>query len=267
MKRFLTDLVLGFLVLAAGAVLVGCAEKEATVRERAQYQEASRLYLAGRYAQSAQRSREVAVGSLNGDLRARASLLEGRSYLAMRHFLQAEGAFRRGLAGTFIRDEIRAGLLLGLADSLYGQERYIEAATQYLKGLNKYEGLIPADEATYKLAVASWRAGRWQEAREYFTRLLARYPESPRIREAKRWLASSEQAFSVQCGAFATKAFAQRLVEELKTKGFEPALVPITTSDGRKLTAVRVGSYRTWGEAARVRTRVQEAGFEARVVP
>jgi hypothetical protein len=50
------------------------------------------LALAGRYGQAATRLGQAATESTDGQLRARASLLEGRSYLALGQFYQAEEA-------------------------------------------------------------------------------------------------------------------------------------------------------------------------------
>ena len=248
-------------------VVAGCVSEEARVRSSALYEEGARYYLAGQYSQGAGRLSQAASATDDAALRARASLLEGRCHLGLRRFHQAEPAFRRGLAAGGAPEGVGAGLELGLADSLYGQERYREAADQYRQVLRRHPHLIPADEATFKLALACQRDGRWEEARRQFAHLAVAFPQSPRTDAARRYAQSRDSGFAVQCGAFSSMTSADRLVGEIRGKGFSPRTVPITTSDGASLTAVRVGNFHTWAEAAKVRSRLQAAGFDARIVP
>lgn len=256
-----------WLVLVVGLAVAGCTPSGGEVRWGADYEEGLRAYLEGRYAQGARRLSRVAAQTADPALRARASLLEGRCRLALKEFHQAEVCFRRGLQVGSLPREVRAGLELGLADSLYGQERYAEAAEGYCRLLRRYADAVPADEAAFKLALALQRSGRWAEARREFARLASRYPQSPRAATARRLSLSTEEGFSVQCGAFRSAGSARRVAEELHSKGFEARLVPIKSASGENLTAVRVGRCRTWAEAAALRTRLQAAGFEARIVP
>lgn len=253
--------------LACSSLLApGCVTEQQTARSSRLFEEGSRYYLAQQYAQAASRLGQAAVGAEDPDLRARARLLEGRSYLALRQFHQAEAAFRRGLLERGLLKDLRAGLALGLADSLYGQERYPEAAQRYRELIRSFADLIPADEALFKLGLACQRAGVWEEAARHFARLTYEYPRSPRVEAARRYAGMTRGSFSVQCGAFSSTPSAQRLASELRAKGFRPRLASITGSDGMSLTVVRVGGYSTWAEATRLRARVQAAGFEARIV-
>ncbi len=254
-------------LVSFGLVAAGCVSQDLALHSSALYEEGARYYLAGQYSQGASRLSRAALESEDPRLRARASLLEGRCHLAMRQFHQAGAAFRRGLKAGSGPKEVRAGLELGLADSLYGQERYREAADQYHRVLRHPPDLIPADEATFKLALAGRRAGLWEEARRQFARLASRFPRSPRADAARRYAAETARGFSVQCGAFSSADAARRLAGQLRGKGFTPRVVPITTAAGHALTAVRVGSFPAWAEAAQVRSRLQATGFDARIVP
>lgn len=255
------------MVLCLAFLLSGCVPEEATIRSSALYEEGVRHYLAGEYAQGAGGLSRAAVEAEDPAVRAKAGLLKGRCHLAMRQFHQAEAAFRRGLEAGSASKEVRAGLELGLADSLYGQERYPEAADSYHGLLRRFSGLVPADEATFKLAIAYQRSGLWEEARRHFARVASEFPESPRAEAARRYAERRSSGFAVQCGAFGSTEAASRLAGELRKKGFAPRSVPVTTTDGRRLTAVQVGSFRTWTEAVELRSRLQAAGFEARIVP
>jgi tetratricopeptide (TPR) repeat protein len=176
-------------------------------------------------------------------------------------------AFRRGLTVGFLPQEVQAGLEFGLADSLFGEERYRKAAEEYQHVLRYFSDFIMADEAGFKMAVACQRAGLWEEARQQFAFVAGRFPGSPRAETARRYQQMSFQGFTVQCGAFNAADSAQRLAASLRQKGFSPRLVAATGTDGRSFTAVQVGSFRTWAEAVRLRTQLQGAGFEARILP
>jgi tetratricopeptide (TPR) repeat protein len=246
---------------------VGCAPQSGVLQTSALYEEGMRQFLAGRYGQAATRLGRAATESTDAQLRARASLLEGRSYLALGQFSQAEVAFRRGLTVGFLPKEVEGGLEFGLADSLFGQERYREAAERYQHVLRYFSDFIMADEAGFKMAVACQRAGLWEEARQQFAFVAGRFPQSPRAEAARRYQQAGLQGFTVQCGAFSSADSAQRLAANLRQRGFSPRLVAATAADGRSFTAVQVGSFRTWAEAVRLRTRLQGAGFETRILP
>jgi len=248
-------------------VCAGCARESGLLQTSALYEEGMRHFLAGRYRPAASRLGRAATESADAQLRARASLLEGRSYLALGQFHQAEAAFRRGLTVGFLPKEVEAGLEFGLADSLYGQERYREAAESYQRVLSHSADFILADEAAYRMALACQRAGLWAEAREQFAFVAGRFPRSPRAAAARRYQQAGFQGFTVQCGAFSAADAARQLAAKLRQKGFTPRLVPGTTPDGRTVTAVQAGSFRTWAEAVRLRTRLQGAGFEAVILP
>ena len=248
-------------------VTVGCVSEEARLRSNELYEEGVRYYLAGQYDQGAGRLSQAASATDDSALRARASLFEGRCYLGLAQFHQAEQAFRRGLSAGGAPAEAKAGLEVGLADSLYGEERYREAADQYRRALQKHRDLVPADEATFKLALAYQRDGLWEAARREFAQLALHFPQSPRAEAAREYARSESRAFAVQCGAFSSAASADRLAGELRAQGFTPRTVPVTTPDGRTLSAVRVGKFRTWAEAVPMRSRLRAAGFEARITP
>jgi TolA-binding protein len=245
----------------------GCAPQSGVLQTSALYEEGMSQFLAGRYGQAANRLGRAATESADGQLRARASLLEGRSCLALGQFHQAEAAFRRGLTVGFLPKEVQAGLEFGLADSLYGQERYREAEERYQHVLRYSSDFIMADEAAFKMAVACQRAGLWEEARRQFAFVAGRFPRSPRAEAARRYQQAGFQGFTVQCGAFSSADAAQRLAASLRQKGFSPRLAAATGPAGGSLTAVQVGSFRTWADAVRLRTQLQRAGFEARILP
>jgi cell division protein FtsN len=68
---------------------------------------------------------------------------------------------------------------------------------------------------------------------------------------------SGVSTFSVQVGAFRTRAQADGIQRELRESGFEAYVTTLGTPDGHTRYRVRVGSYRTRGEADRAAERVR----------
>jgi cell division protein FtsN len=66
--------------------------------------------------------------------------------------------------------------------------------------------------------------------------------------------------YTVQLGAFSTRARALRLMERARRAGFEPRLV---TVPGSTLLRVRVGRFTGASDALELRDRLRSGGFEA----
>jgi cell division protein FtsN len=75
--------------------------------------------------------------------------------------------------------------------------------------------------------------------------------------------AKEKAGFTVQVTASRDKRDAEKLVKELKTRGFDVFVVPPQFSDARdNLYRVQVGPYETRAEAVRVRDRIAKEGFK-----
>jgi DedD protein len=72
-------------------------------------------------------------------------------------------------------------------------------------------------------------------------------------------------AFAVQVGSFGSRDNAQRLVSELKSKGFQAYIGP-PTSGARPLIRVRVGPAQTRADAEQLRERLARAGQPGSIV-
>jgi cell division septation protein DedD len=69
--------------------------------------------------------------------------------------------------------------------------------------------------------------------------------------------------FTVQVTASRDKKDAEKLVKELRSRGFDVFVVPPQYSDAKdNLYRVQVGPYATRGEAVRVRDRIAKEGFK-----
>lgn len=58
-------------------------------------------------------------------------------------------------------------------------------------------------------------------------------------------------AFSIQVGAYRETRYLEAALEDLRSRGYAPYVVPITGSGGLALSSIRIGQYRTREEAVR----------------
>jgi cell division septation protein DedD len=86
-------------------------------------------------------------------------------------------------------------------------------------------------------------------------------PAKPAAKPAPR--AKEKAGFTVQVTASRDKKDAEKLVKELKSRGFDVFVVPPQFSDAKdNLYRVQVGPYETRAEAVRVRDRIAKEGFK-----
>lgn len=94
-------------------------------------------------------------------------------------------------------------------------------------------------------------------------------PQSPQPQlpaPAARALVVEAGSFAVQLGSFGSRENAERLVREMKGKGFSAFIAPIT-SGGRELFRVRVGPAKSRQSAEALATQLQRIGQSGSVVP
>lgn len=149
----------------------------------------------------------------------------------------------------------RLGDLAYQADEMAESEGHYRQALRYVR-----PGAPPADEAMYRLGCILQREGRWREADLFFSRVMHFFDGAPL---AKR---SAEHAYaarwSIQTAAMSKVASAKQLKRRLRLAGLD-ARTDLELRNGRVMRLVRVGSYRTYGQAqadlGKVRTIVTDA--------
>jgi cell division septation protein DedD len=92
----------------------------------------------------------------------------------------------------------------------------------------------------------------------------ARAPATPPTAAAPRPTAGA--GYVVQVGSFSSRPAADRLVSDLRRRGFEGTVSTVQTA-GRTLYRVRVGPARDRAAAAALASRLKGAGFAGSVVP
>ena len=141
------------------------------------------------------------------------------------------------------------------------------------KALKLYQKLLKEDptkpmrvQVTFLLGKAQRRLGQWSQARASFESVLSQAPQSPPAQEARQILEGEDFYFTVQVGAFETKANALRLKAECERRGY-PTQVSEAFMQGRRLYRVRVGQFSQREEAEQEAQRLKGEGFPARVAP
>ncbi|MGH8069910.1 MAG: outer membrane protein assembly factor BamD [Candidatus Entotheonellia bacterium] len=136
----------------------------------------------------------------------------GQRELARGKYTKAEEAFSKFLE-QHPQDRRRPEALLGLADAMYGDERYEEAKFQYRRFLELFPASPDAAKAQFNSAMCSFQRMKTidrdqsttQEAVQEFQRLIQFYPRSQYVAEAEEKLAESRErlaAYELYVGRF-----------------------------------------------------------------
>jgi len=200
------------------------------------------------------------------------------------HADTAEALYLRGMCFLYqgrvgpARSDFQAGLRLAkrpdLVSLLYAQlgnidfsaEAWSSAAEQYRRAMPNLPRRAPSDRVLYQYAVALQRAGRFDEARPVFTRLLGEHAGSRYAEPARSKRAWSLDYFMIQCGSYSDIGRANEAASELRRRGIEALAIP-GASGGSRLTAVRAGKYATYTAAAEDLGRIRAAVPDAFVLP
>jgi TolA-binding protein len=255
-----------FLLGWGGAVgLNSCATPRGPVNDPV-YQSAEASYLSQDYTTAVRTYTQFIESHPLSPYASDACYWRGMACLQLNDYERAAADFQKALEDP--RDRmIHAQALyhLGQGAGLCGDFRTSERA--YRKLLQQFPTAFPADEITYSLALACMRQGRWDEADAYFRRIVKQYPQSSCRGLAEEKLASKDHFFSVQVGAFGSRAASEASQRQLKAAGF-PSFIRVVVRQGVTYHCMRTGSFKTWEAARECRNRVAAAGFrEAAVVP
>ena len=254
-------------LLALLVAACGCAATTGPRSERSEVlQAATAACLAGQYEPAVRQYTDFLASQPPASLAAEGYLGRGNAYYRLSRFALAEADFAD--AEKLARDHgIRAQANLGRAHAIFAQERYRESEKMYLQMLRSYKGLVPQDEATYRLGVALARQGNWDDAAIYLQDVVTRWPNGEFAKLAAAKLPSvRERTFSVQVGAFTKRTLAESEVKKLQQKGFPGEVAPIDL-DGVPGFAVRSGRFSTWSAAGDHAARLEQAGFSTYRLP
>lgn len=191
--------------------------------------------------------------------------LQGMSALKRGDLASARASLSR-LVGDHPNSPRKALALLGLGMSLEREGKTDEALRIYTDLVNEKSAQQIFPQVTLRLSRLQQRLGMWEPARQGMERLVSNYPATSEAQEAQGILEAGDFYFSVQVGAFATKANAARFVAELKRRGFK-AQMNEAVLHGGLFHRVRVGRFAKREEAQKEAEHLQNEGFPGKVLP
>lgn len=251
-------------LLLVAAALAGC--QGATGPAPVELETATATYLAGDNDEAVRLYTGFLGRNPHSPFAPQAYLGRGNAYYRLAKYPQAEADFRQA-AGSARDTSVKAQATLGLAHALFAQNRYPAAEKTYRRVLKNYTGIVASDEVMYRLGMALARQSKWDEAAARLNEVVAKWPSGEFARRASAKIASvMERSFTVQVGAFTSKALADKKAAELVAGGFQPRIQRINM-DGVPGYAVRSGSFGTWPLACAHAAALENAGFSTYTLP
>jgi len=266
---FLLTAVVLFSATAAGSVYALDLEKMKTCLVNADYQAGIRE---GERILSTTRSNDPGLDELY--------YLLGLSYLKQGNYLRASDIFEI-IVREFRSSRFREASHIGLGDAYF-------VKGDYLKAEGIYNGLLSSATRTkykaglyYRLSQTAARLGNRVQEKEYLEKLRSEFPHSPEclgkveLTSLPKQLetevaipAAGDRGFnySVQVGAFSTRANAQRLVDAIKRKGYS-AYIEDAVSRNRDIYKVKVGKLASRQEARDLEKKLILEGYPTKIYP
>ena len=243
----------------ASLLLVGCA-----TQGQSSVDSATQAYEAKDY-RTTYREATRALATADGPVREEAAYLAGLSAYHLGEYAQAERYLRQAALSDDPKLAGDAYATLGLLLSDRGQ--FARAADAMHAAAQRLEGEDQAN-AYLHAAMAEQRLGRWPQART--TLILARSANrEPAFRERIDQLLEVT-GFTVQVGAYASRANAEKAAEQLARdaaplKLTDPWIIKAATREGSSLYLVQLGRFHTHATALKAREALGRPG--AIVVP
>lgn len=183
------------------------------------------------------------------------------SYLKEKDPFSASKNFKI-ILNEFSKSKFKEEAQIGLGDSYFMREDYSIADFQYKELLNKNPRTKLKPGLYYRLSQTGLKTGDKQQQEEYLARLKKEFPLSPEARMNKENMTIS---YTIQVGAFSSKANADSLAKELTNKGYA-ASVSEGFQEGNKLYKVRVGHFNNRSDAEVLEKRLRKEGYPTKII-
>jgi len=182
----------------------------------------------------------------------------GMCYFAQGNATAARVDFDRCMRKTDDK-ELQASVLPRIGECYMREEKFHKAEEVYRRLLKKYQIVANKDDVLYLLGVACLRQAHWDEAEDYLGQVIRNYPYSSRKTLAQEKMPGVDRFFSVQAGAYQTRAKAEEVRRNLERRGFN-AFVRTISRAGTTYYCVRSGRFSSWSEVKRYAERLRAAG-------
>ncbi len=155
---------------------------------------------------------------------------------------------------------------ISLADCLIIEREPDKAAAAYEDFINSHSSSPLLSQASFKLAEAKRKAGRWGEARALHKALREKFPNSLEASLSSDIISRDEFCFTLQVGSFINGENARELMQKFINEGFV-AYISETVRLGRVYYRVRVGKLPTLQEAEALKEKLRQEGYTVRMYP
>lgn len=190
--------------------------------------------------------------------------LLGMSYLEDGNYLRASDIFEIILK-EFAESRFQEEALLSLGDSYFLKSDFEQAQFYYKKLLKAYPQTKFKAGVYYRLSQIGFKKGNSQQAEEYLARLNEEFPLSLELKLNKEF-PQQRIYYTVQVGAFSSKANAQDLIRQLKTEGY-PAYIEEITVKNSLAYRVRVGKFDRRQAAEELENKLSRKGYPTKIFP
>lgn len=200
----------------------------------------------------------------NADILSESNYLAGASYVNLFDFLTAKKSFKV-VVDKYKGSAYYEDAYLALGDVELLQENYYEALRLYTEFYVTSPSKKRLATLYFRLAEVNLKLGDQKEYKKYFDKLEQEFPLSFEARDARR-LQGCDVFYTVQVGAFTHYDNAEKFIDQLKDKGYEVYSVLCMLS-GKKLCRVRIGKFKTRGEAEELKKKLELDGYFAKIFP
>lgn len=246
-------LVIGLCLCATNVFAQGALDKAETFFLKKQYWQAIEAC-----------TEAIKANPADVELLARANYLAGTAYVHLFDFLTAKTSFRV-VVDKYKGSRYYEDAYLALGDVDFLQEDYPEALKTYSEFLATDPSRKRLATLYFRLAETHLKLGHRREFEEYYNKLTKEFPASFEARDARR-LENKEIYFTLQVGAFTNYDNAEKVVDELKAKGYDVYSV-LCMLAGKKLCRIRIGKFSSEAEAADLKKRLELDGYFVKVLP
>ncbi len=156
--------------------------------------------------------------------------------------------------------------LLGRADTYFLSGQFCDADTLYTTFMDRFPRSEIMPDVLYKHGLSLRKQGYWKEARESFSLLIERYPNSLSSSYTRRILDENEFYFTIQVGSFLNYDNAYNLSKELDLKGFDSYIKKIVHK-GKLYYRVRVGKLDNRSQVESQFKSLASSGYSGVIYP
>ena len=249
--------------LAALGALAGCTQLGPAEKES--LLQANQLYNRGDLSAACSRLDRLIADYDSAAEIAEAYYLRGLCRAKAKQFGPAARDFAAAVAKSK-RDDLTVQARVSLASLAFQRGDWDEAVDYYKKVLPELPPKPPTDDVLFVAGLAMQRVGKWRDATLCFSEIVQRFRDRPIAADARRKAAWPHPYFSIQLGAYRDLNNAAQVVRGWRDKNLDATQENLPLQ-GQAMWVVMAGRYRTYGEAIEALQQVRKLATNAYIIP